>query len=106
MTDSNPFLAPWRTPEAAPPFADDWNRLHTNAALFGRIDALAKRSGSLGLGAEQSRVLERYHVAFRRAGAALDGAAKKRLAEILERLGALGTPVSQNVLRDEQRTER
>src|SRR6202453_4336194 len=92
--------------EIAPRIAAHWNRIHTNAVLFGRIDALAKRSDSLGLGAEQSRVLERYHVAFRRAGAALDGPAKKRLAEILERLGALGTPVSQNVLRDEQRTER
>ena len=39
----------------------------------GRIDALAKRSDSLGLDAEQSRVLERYDIAFRRhAGAALD----------------------------------
>ena len=39
---------------------------------------------------------------FRRAGAALDGAAKQRLAEIIERLAALGTAFSQNVLADEQ----
>ena len=47
-------------------------------------------------------MLERYHVTFRRAGAGLDGAAKERLAEIIERLAALGTAFSQNVLADEQ----
>ena len=47
-------------------------------------------------------MLERYHTAFRRAGAGLDGTAKKRLAEIIERLATLGTAFSQNVLADEQ----
>jgi len=64
--------------------------------------ALAKRADSLGLDAEQKRVLERYHITFRRAGAALDDPAKKRLAEIIERLAALGAAFSQNVLADEQ----
>ena len=88
--------------EIAPKIAGHWNKVHTNAALFGRIDALAGRSGELGLDAEQKRVLERYHVSFRRAGAALDGAAKKRLSGIIERLAALGAAFSQNVLADEQ----
>src|SRR4029077_4654156 len=48
------------------------------------------------------RVLERYHTGFRRAGAGLDDTAKKRLAEITERLATLGTTFSQNVLADEQ----
>ncbi len=52
----------------------------------------------LGLNTEQKRVIERYHTGFRRAGAALDAPAKKRLAEIIERLAALGTAFSQNVL--------
>ena len=47
-------------------------------------------------------MLERYHLMFKRAGAALDAAAKKRLAEISERLATLGTTFSQNVLADEQ----
>ena len=47
-------------------------------------------------------MLERYHTGFRRAGAGLDDTAKKRLAEITERLAALGTSFSQNVLADEQ----
>ena len=57
---------------------------------------------TLGLDAEQKRVLERYHTGFRRAGAGLDDTAKKRLAEITERLATLGTTFSQNVLADEQ----
>jgi peptidyl-dipeptidase Dcp len=88
--------------EIAPLMARHWNRIHTNAALFRRIDALAKQTDTLGLSAEQKRVLERYHINFRRAGAGLDGPAKGRLAEIIERLAALGTAFSQNVLADEQ----
>jgi len=88
--------------EIAPKIARHWNKIHTNAALFRRIDALAKAAETLGLTAEQKRVLERYHITFRRAGAGLDAAAKKRLAEIIERLAALGTAFSQNLLADEQ----
>ena len=88
--------------DLAPQLARHWNKINTNAALFRRIDALMQRADALGLDAEQKRVLERYHVTFRRAGAALDGAAKGRLAEIIERLAELGTAFSQNVLADEQ----
>lgn len=88
--------------ETAPQIARHWNKIHTNAVLFRRIDTLAKDADRLGLSPEQKRVLDRYHITFRRAGAALDAAAKKRLAEIIERLAALGTSFSQNVLADEQ----
>jgi peptidyl-dipeptidase Dcp len=88
--------------ELAPRAASHWNNIHTNPDLFRRIDALMQHIDTLGLNAEQKRVLERYHTAFRRAGAALDGAAKRRLAEIIERLAALGTTFSQNLLADEQ----
>ncbi len=88
--------------EMAPQIARHWNAIHTNAALFHRIDALMSQIDSLGLNAEQKRVVERYHVTFRRAGAALEPAAKERLAAIIERLATLGTAFSQNVLADEQ----
>jgi peptidyl-dipeptidase Dcp len=88
--------------EIAPQIARHWNKIHTNEVLFHRIDALAKTADTLGLSAEQKRVLERYHVTFHRAGAGLDAAAKRRLADIIERLAALGTVFSQNVLADEQ----
>ena len=57
---------------------------------------------SLGLTGEQARVLERYHTSFKRSGAALDDANKKKLAALTERLATLGTSFSQNVLADEQ----
>jgi peptidyl-dipeptidase Dcp len=88
--------------EISPRRARHWNGILLNEALFRRIDALSQRRGTLGLDAEQQRVLERYHLMFKRAGAALDEPAKKRLAEIGERLATLGTAFSQNVLADEQ----
>jgi peptidyl-dipeptidase Dcp len=88
--------------DISPQIAGHWNRIRTDSALFGRVDALMQRADTLGLDTEQKRVLERYHTASRRAGAALDAAKKKRLAEIIERLAALGTTFSQNVLADEQ----
>ncbi|HXW40266.1 MAG TPA: M3 family metallopeptidase, partial [Xanthobacteraceae bacterium] len=86
--------------EIAPQIARHWNKIETDPALFRRIAALTDAAGALS--AEQKRVVERYHTDFRRAGAALDPAAKARLAEIIERLAALGTAFSQHVLADEQ----
>src|SRR5215831_1329763 len=86
----------------APQIARHWNQIHTNFALFRRIDTVMRGADELGLDAEQKRVVERYYTSFRRAGAALEEPAKRRLAEIIERLAALGTAFSQNVLADEQ----
>jgi peptidyl-dipeptidase Dcp len=88
--------------EIAPQIARHWNEINTNTELFRRVDTLMRSAATPGLTSEQKRVIERYHTGFRRAGAALDGAAKKRVAEIIERLAALGTAFSQNVLADEQ----
>src|SRR5947209_2713677 len=88
--------------ELAPLQAKHWNRILMDEALFRRIDFLYRRRAELELSAEQARVLERYHVTFKRAGAALAAAAKARLAAINERLATLGTAFSQNVLADEQ----
>ena len=51
---------------------------------------------------EQMRLLERTYTNFHRAGAGLDEAAKKRRAEINERLAHLGTSFSHHLLGDEQ----
>ena len=88
--------------EMSPRMARHWNKINTDATLYGRVDALMRGVDALGLDAEGKRVLERYHTGFRRAGAGLDEAAKKRLAAITERLASLGTAFSQNVLADEQ----
>jgi peptidyl-dipeptidase Dcp len=88
--------------EIAPLTASHWNKINTDAALFARVDALMRKVDTLELSAEQKRVLERYHTGFRRAGASVTEPAKKRLAEITQRLASLGTQFSQNLLADEQ----
>ena len=88
--------------EIAPLNARHWDGIYMNEPLFRRIDALYAKRDKLELTDEQKRVLERYHVKFKRAGAALDPTAKQRLAAINERLATLGTTFSQNVLADEQ----
>ena len=88
--------------EISPLLARHSNALYLDRALYARIAALYGRRDSLGLNAEQARVLDRYHTRFVRAGAALDKPAQDRLAAINERLASLGTQFGQNVLADEK----
>jgi peptidyl-dipeptidase Dcp len=88
--------------EISPVLAAHWNAIHLDDALFRRIDALFAHRAELGLSAEQARVLERYHVTFRRAGAGQKPEVKARLAALAERLATLGTDFGQHVLSDEQ----
>src|ERR1022692_3272630 len=82
--------------------ARHWNPIMMNAVLFGRIAMLHDNRASLGLTREELRLLERTYTRFHRAGAGLDEAAKKRMAEINERLAHLGTAFSHHLLGDEQ----
>ena len=82
--------------------ARHWNPIMMNAVLFGRIALLHDNRAALGLSSEQLRLLERTYTRFHRSGAGLDEAAKKRLAEINERLAHLGTSFSHHLLGDEQ----
>src|SRR4051812_45075358 len=82
--------------------ARHWNPIMMNAVLFGRIALLYHNRAALGLTSEQMRLLERTYTRFHRAGAGLDEAAKKRMAEINERLAQLGTTFSHHLLADEQ----
>ena len=91
--------------DIAPKLAEHSNAITSNAALFARIDVVFKRRAALDLTAEAMRLLERKHLAFVRAGAALDPAAKARIGEITQRLAALTTSFSQNVLADEKAFE-
>jgi peptidyl-dipeptidase Dcp len=88
--------------EMSPRLAAHRNRIHLHGGLYARIKALRERHDALGLTREEARVLERYDVNFRRAGAGLAADAKSRMAALGERLAALGTAFSQNVLADEQ----
>jgi len=82
--------------------ARHWNPIMMNAVLFGRIALLHDNRATLGLTPEQMRLLERTYTRFHRAGAGLDEATKKRMAEINERLAHLGTAFSHHLLGDEQ----
>jgi peptidyl-dipeptidase Dcp len=88
--------------EVSPRMARHWNPIMMNAVLFGRIAMLHENRATLGLTAEQMRLLERTYTNFHRAGAGLDESAKKRRAEINERLAELGTSFSHHLLGDEQ----
>lgn len=90
--------------EMSPRLAAHHNAIYLNGDLSNRVELVFQNAASLDLTDEQARVLERYRTAFRRAGAHLPPAAKKRLAEIGQRLATLGTSFSQNVLADERDT--
>src|SRR6516164_7550058 len=55
--------------EFAPLLARHRTRIYLDDGLFRRIDALWSRRDALDLTPEQARVLERYRLAFQRAGA-------------------------------------
>lgn len=99
-TDASDELQAIET-EFAPRFAQHNTRITANDALFARIDALHRQRQTLGLAAEQLRLLERKHLDFVRDGAALPAPQKKRYGEIMERLSVLGTSFRQNLLADE-----
>ena len=87
--------------EMAPILAGHDSRIYTHVALFARIDALHAKRASLGLSGEQTRVLERFHLDFVRAGAKLAPRERARYAELMQRLAELTTRFGQNVLADE-----
>ena len=66
--------------------------------LFARVAAVHAARGTLGLTAEQVRLVEISYTGFITGGAALDGPSKERFAKIGERLGALSVAFGQNVL--------
>jgi peptidyl-dipeptidase Dcp len=87
--------------EMAAPMAAHTSAVYTDAALFGRIDALHAQRDTLGLAAEQRRLLERVQLDFVRAGARLAPAARERHAQVMQDLARLTTRFAQNVLHDE-----
>ena len=88
--------------EISPMLSKHGMAIQTNPKLFARIKALHETADTLGLTAEQRRLLERYHKRFVRAGALLDEAGKARMTEIGARLSELHTAFSQNVLAAEK----
>ncbi|OFX23200.1 MAG: peptidase M3 [Anaeromyxobacter sp. RBG_16_69_14] len=87
--------------ETAPKLAAFQDRITQNEKLFARIAAVYDARDASGLTPEQKRLAWVYHTTFVRAGAKLDKAAKKRVAEMNERLATLHTLFTQNVLAEE-----
>jgi peptidyl-dipeptidase Dcp len=88
--------------DIAPLLSRHNSAIYLNETLFRKVETLYAQRETLGLTPEQARVLERYFITFKRAGAGLSEEARKRLAEIGERLAGLGTQFGQNVLADEK----
>lgn len=87
-------------------FESDMNSAYTahqswvflNADLFARIDAIFQRRHELGLDAESLRLVEKTHQSFVRAGAALTGGDRARLAELDAEISRLATLYRQNAV--------
>ena len=88
--------------DLAPKLAAFSSEVTMNPAIWARLSDLWDRRESLGLDAEEARVLTLYHQMFLRAGAALDGTARARMMAVKERLAILSTTFTQNLLADER----
>ncbi len=88
--------------DLAPKMSAFSSEVTNNKALWAKIEALWSGRDSLGLTAEQMRVLTLYRQMFVRSGAALEGAAAERLTAVKSRLAVLGTAFGQNLLADER----
>jgi len=87
--------------EMAPRLAAFQDRIVQNEKLFARIAAVYEAREETCKTPEQKRLAWLYHTNFVLAGAKLDAAAKKRVAEVNERLAALYTSFTQNLLGEE-----
>ncbi len=88
--------------EMAPVLAAFSDEITQNEKLFARIEAVYNSPEKAKLTPEQQRLTWLYYTQFVRSGAKLDAPAKKRMAEINQRLATLFTEFSQNVLADEE----
>jgi peptidyl-dipeptidase Dcp len=87
--------------EIGPKLAAHHSAITTDAGLFARIDAVFAARDSLKITPEQLQALTQLHRRFIMGGAKLDAPGKARYGEIRQRLSALTTQFSQNVLKDE-----
>ncbi|HWE23526.1 MAG TPA: M3 family metallopeptidase [Myxococcales bacterium] len=87
--------------EMSPKLAAFNDQIVQNSRLFARIAAVYAQRETLGLDSEQQRLLWLDYTQFVRAGAKLDEAKKRRLAELNQQLASLYTHFSQNLLAEE-----
>ena len=74
------------------------DKIRLNEALFAKVRAVYDQRATLGLDAEQQRLLEKTYQSFVRSGALLDAGQKARLKEINEELSLAAVRFGQNLL--------
>jgi peptidyl-dipeptidase Dcp len=87
--------------EMAAPLAAHGNAIYQHQGLFARLQAVHARRAESGLDGPAQRLVERTHLDFVRAGAALAAGQRARCAALSERLADLHTAFAQNVLAEE-----
>lgn len=85
--------------DMAPRLAAHSDAIMLDPKLFARFDDLYKRRAGLGLDPESLQLLERQHLNFVRAGAALSEKDKKDVRALNEKLSSLTTLFKQNLLK-------
>ncbi|MBN1770628.1 MAG: M3 family metallopeptidase [Deltaproteobacteria bacterium] len=81
-----------------PELTRHYDALLLDEALYARIRSVFDRRDELGLTGEPRALVERYHLDFVRAGAALPAEGKQRLADLNSEISALSVQFSQNLL--------
>ncbi len=84
--------------QAMPLLAAHADRIAMNERLFEKVRAVYDRRRSLGLGADEMRLLEKTYQGFVRSGALLDKEQKARLAAINEELASVSVKFGANLL--------
>lgn len=97
--DSNPAREKLQR-EIAPRLAAHGSKISMDPRLYARVQHVAENTSDLD--PESRRLVELTLRGLKRAGAALEGEARDRMAAIRERLAVLSTDFSQNVLKDER----
>lgn len=88
--------------EMAPKLSAFFSKINQNEKLFSRVQAVYNSEEVKSLTPEQQRLVLLTYNGFARNGATLEGDAKKRYAEINQRLAELHTKFGNNVLADEE----
>lgn len=86
--------------QIAPKLAAHIDRIQLDPQLFARIKHVHDQRASLGLSAEDIRLVEQYHDDLVHAGAQLDESGRMRLAQINEELSSLQALFAKQLLAD------
>lgn len=88
--------------EWEPKLSTFFDEMRLDPAMFARVKSVYERRDSLGLNAQQRRIVERSYEEYVRNGANLDAAGKAQLTQINTQLAGLFADFSAKLLADEQ----